>query len=108
MSPVSGTGVAAAGSLPCRPSGTWNSVGLVESVYQADRPVSTTSLMKDGTVCRVYDFSTRPLRTSMTRALPPEPPDTKSRPLPSSLSPSDWVPGPWLITSPRPVRRLAR
>ena len=52
----------------------------------------------------VYVASTSPVRTLTTRALPAEPPDTNSRPC-FSLSPTDGVPGPSLITSPSPLRR---
>ena len=50
---------------------------------------------------------TLPVRVSITRPFPPAAPATNRRPNRSTFIPSEPVPGPWLITLPRPVRRSA-
>ena len=55
----------------------------------------------------MYEAMTAPVRVSTTRA-PWARAATNSRPWPSSLSPTDGVPGPAEMISPAPVRRSAR
>ena len=43
----------------------------------------------------------------LINAVPLEPPAIHSRPRLSAFRPTDGVPGPWLITFPRPVRSVA-
>ncbi len=71
------------------------------------RRVSSTSLTKDGLLVNGSVAAIAPVARLTTRPLPLGPPATQSRPRPA-FTPTDGVPGPWLITEPWPVRRSRR